>query len=101
MSTNVNNEQLNFEILTKYNKIVVNKTFKFDIDIVYNTFIIPENYEKMHNPLMTNFNQLKGKNKINSINSEFEFNWDEKLNCKFKVKEIIDTPNYKMILLYF
>jgi hypothetical protein len=101
IDTKNNTPELSYEILTQYNKFIVTHVFKYDIDDLFNIFIQPENYRDLHKPHITKFKKAKGENKLNSVGSEFQYIWSGEKHCRFRVKEVIDTPNFKSILLYY
>src|SRR4051812_28688616 len=89
------------EILSRQNKLFTNTIFHDNIERLFLIFKTPEFFQVVYQKTMTDIHCLKGCNSLVSIGSEFQFTFKGALIIRFRVDEVINLENEKMIKLYF
>jgi hypothetical protein len=89
------------EILYNKNKLRAHYIFNDNINRVFLIFSNPRLYQLVHKKFMSNLCCLRGRNSLDSIGSEFEYTWTNSIRAIFRIEDIINTPNEKLINCYY
>jgi hypothetical protein len=84
------------EQFTLVDNLKVNYIFNDTIDRVFELFKNPIHYQQIHSPFISEFKTHKGSG-LDHPGSIFEFKWKNEIKINFKVKEVINRNDFKMI----